>query len=287
MKRVLALLTALLLPVMSVRADGMADWIGSIGRTWRTEADYLAAGRAEDAFYESAAGEGRYASFVYGISERGRDLTCLRVGPEDADVRFLLVFGVHGFEDERDHDGVMLKILAELIARYYLAWPDQLNGAALYIVPTANPDGLISGRSKNAFGRCNARGLDVNRDFPIGWTQRTSSRERTGDAAWSTAEACAIRDLTERIAPTYAADVHGYISRTYGDEGLCKHFDQAFGFRHYEYASGGMLSQWLATVTDGAMLLELDPRLADGLENGAMLDTLQRMVRGIGGVLHP
>ena len=46
---------------------------------------------------------------------------------------------------------------------------------SVYIVPCANPDGLYDGTSNVSFGRLNAEGLDINRDFPEGWVRRTAA----------------------------------------------------------------------------------------------------------------
>jgi hypothetical protein len=85
----------------------------------------------------------------------------------------------------------------------------------------------------------------------------TSSRYRTGDEPFASAEARALRDLALSLSPTYGADVHGWINRVYGDEALSAHFMEAFGFKHHEYKSGGKLSQWLDEITQGAVLIEL------------------------------
>lgn len=203
-----------------------------------------------------AAGE----SFVYGASERGRDLVCHRLGAGDAPASFLLTFAVHGFEGAADHDGQYLVDIAQRLMDHYAQHPESLEGFALYIVPCANPDGLIDGVAEDKIGRLNANGYDINRDFPVKWTRKTTPTNRTGDAPFTTAEARAIRDLVERIRPTYAADVHGWINGVYGDEALCKAFWKAFGFPIRDFSGGGMLAQWYETQTEAAVLVELPHR---------------------------
>lgn len=203
-------------------------------------------------------------AIIYGQSELGRDLVCYRVGDADAAQSLLIVFGLHGFEDSYDHDGEVLRLIAESVLSHYAAEPGALGGFSLYVVPSANPDGLIDGVTKDGFGRCNANGLDVNRDFPVGWQKRTGARNCTGDAPFSTAEARAIRDLTLAIAPTYAIDVHGWIHASYGSGKMAKTFAKPFGFTVKQASSGGMLMQWLETVTEEAIMLELPRRPNDG-----------------------
>lgn len=198
-----------------------------------------------------------YQSFTYGTSELGRPLECYAIGQEDADKSMLLIFGVHGFEDDFDHDAEILKMIAEEVIRHYADAPESLMDFRLYIVPTANPDGLIEGTTKDGFGRCNAKGLDINRDFPVSWKKRTDSRNKTGAAPFSTAEARAIRDLVEQVKPTYAMDIHGWIEASYGTGKMADVFAKAFGFGVKIPKSGGMLCLWLGTVTEEAIMIEL------------------------------
>lgn len=197
---------------------------------------------------------------VFGHSELGRELVCHVIGDEDAEQSLLMIFGVHGFEDSFDHDGEVLKMIAEQVIQHYTDNADELGNFCLYVVPSANPDGMIDGTSKDGFGRCNANGLDVNRDFPVGWRMRTEARNKTGKEPFSTAEARAIRDLVEQIHPTYAMDIHGWISASYGDGRMAKTFARTFGFEVKIPRSGGMLCSWLSEVTEEAIMLELPDR---------------------------
>lgn len=195
--------------------------------------------------------------FVYGASEMGKELICHVIGDETAEKSLLMIFGVHGFEDDYPHDGQVLRQIAEAIIDHYEAAPDTLGDCCLYIVPTANPDGLLDGKTQNGFGRCNAKGLDINRDFPVNWKKRTDERNRTGDAPFTTAEARAIRDLVEQVKPTWAMDVHGWINASYGDGRMARTFAKPFRFTVKQPVSGGMLCSWLSTVTEEAIMLEL------------------------------
>lgn len=208
-------------------------------------------------------------SFVFGLSEQGRELVCHRVG--DGEQAVLMVFAVHGFEDMYDRDGQMLVDIAHALLNLYREDPSGLNGHSLYVVPCLNPDGLIAGKSNEGFGRKNAGGIDINRDFPAEWTKKESNRNQTGDAPFATAEARALRDLVFSIQPVCAVDVHGWINGVYGTEEMAACFAQAFGFETREYSSGGMLSQWLQQQTGAAVLVELpgNPYLDQFAENCA------------------
>ena len=216
--------------------------------------------------------------FVYGTSEMGKELICHVVGDETAKRSLLMIFGVHGFEDDYPHDGQVLRLIAEEVIAHYAAAPEKLADCCLYIVPTANPDGLQDGKTQNGFGRCNANGLDINRDFPVNWKKRTDDRNRTGDEPFSTAEARAIRDLVERIKPTWAMDVHGWINASYGDGAMARTFARPFRFTVKQPVSGGMLCSWLSTVTEEAIMLELPFSPNEGRY---VKDNSQRLITGI------
>ncbi|MBQ8081900.1 MAG: hypothetical protein IJ240_08375, partial [Clostridia bacterium] len=104
---------------------------------------------------------------VYGHSVQGRELVCYRIGPADAERAVLMVFAIHGLEYEFAADGKLLCRIAEETVALYAREPERLRGFALYVVPCANPDGLYAGTTNRGFGRCNADGYDINRDFPV------------------------------------------------------------------------------------------------------------------------
>lgn len=219
-----------------------------------------------------------YEAFTYGTSVQGRELICHRIGDPEASRSFLMVFAIHGFEDSFKRDGQVLTEIAELMIEHYRANAGQLNDYVLYIVPCANPDGQTEGKSQDGFGRCNADGIDINRDFPVEWKRMTSSRYRTGDEPFTSVEACALRDLALSLSPTYGADVHGWINRVYGDEALSAPFMEAFGFKHHEYKSGGKLSQWLDEITQGAILIELPD---SARSEGFVQTSAQQLIAGL------
>ncbi len=206
-----------------------------------------------------------YEAFIYGTSVQGRLLTCHRIGDPNASRSILMVFSIHGFEDSFKQDGRVLSEIANLMIEHYRADPSLLGDAVLYIVPCANPDGQEAGKSEDGFGRCNADGIDINRDFPVGWKKMTSSRYRTGAEPFSTPEAKALRYLVETVKPTYGVDVHGWIDRVYGTSDMAQPFMDAFGFPYAEYTSGGKLSQWMEEQMQAAVLVELpDNARSDG-----------------------
>lgn len=214
--------------------------------------------------------------FVFGASEQGRDLVVHQVG--DGEAAALMVFGVHGFEDKYDRDGQVLADIAHELLKLCRQDPSVLNGHSLYVVPCLNPDGLTQGKSENGFGRCNANGLDINRDFPVEWTRKTTARNRTGDAPFATAEARALRDLVQTIRPVCAVDVHGWINGVYGQADMAACFQEAFGFEYRTYRGGGMLAQWLEQETGAAVMVELP---ANPYPDDFVSTCAQRLLQGL------
>jgi protein MpaA len=86
-----------------------------------------------------------------GRSAEGRPIVVHRLGPADAPARVLVVGSIHG-----DEPGGLL-----VTRRLRRRGPPP--GVALYVIGTLNPDGLARGT------RQNARGVDLNRNFPRGW----------------------------------------------------------------------------------------------------------------------
>lgn len=216
--------------------------------------------------------------FVFGQSEMGRDLTCVRLGDEAAEKSLLMTFAIHGFEDDYDHDGWVLVEIAEKVIAHYEADASGLNGHALYIVPCLNPDGLLEGTTRNGFGRGNANGIDINRDFSVRWKKYTNGRNRTGSAPFASAEARAVRDLVEQIQPAWGVDVHGWIECVYGTRNLASPFMDAFDVDYASYITGGKLSQWLAKQCEAAVLVEL-PR--NPSQEGYVQDCAQKLIAAL------
>lgn len=129
-------------------------------------------------------------TMTIGQSVEGRPIEC-RVLGHGQDVT-LLVAGLHG--DERG-GSPLLRRLGDYLADH----PELLDGRQVILVPVVNPDGLARGT------RYNARGVDLNRNFPAGnWTHRVHSGERP----LSEPEAQALDDLLHRYQPDRVASIH-------------------------------------------------------------------------------
>lgn len=122
---------------------------------------------------------------VIGRSAEGRELRATRIGDPAAPVTVLAVGSIHGSE-RAGHAVIRALRRAEA--------PD---GVQVWVVTTANPDGAEAG------SRQNARGVDLNRNFPRRW--RASGRRGDvhfpGPKAASEPETRAMQRFIRRVRP--------------------------------------------------------------------------------------
>lgn len=133
---------------------------------------------------------------LVGRSVQGRPIWAYRKGNPRAE-RVVLVLGqMHG--DERA--GVTA-------ARHIIRNVPVSRRADVWIIPTMNPDGLASDT------RNNARGVDLNRNWPTGWEQTSTS----GSGPASEPETRAMRRFLQQVQPTFITSLHqpfGVIGRS-------------------------------------------------------------------------
>lgn len=133
---------------------------------------------------------------VIGRSVQGRPIWAYRKGNPHAKRVVVILGQMHG--DERA--GVRA-------ARYTKNHVPVSLDADVWIVPTMNPDGY------RADTRRNARGVDLNRNWPTHWV----SGDGTGSRALSEPETRAMRDFLRRKQPRFIASMHqpfGVVSRS-------------------------------------------------------------------------
>ncbi len=104
----------------------------------------------------------------------------------------LLMASIHG--SEAAGTPLLRRVSAELKSA-----PELLDGQRVILLPVANPDGLGKNR------RVNARGVDLNRNFPAG---NFASRPRHGEQALSEPESRALHDLILREKPALIVTIH-------------------------------------------------------------------------------
>ena len=104
---------------------------------------------------------------IIGYSVQGRPLQVFRFGT--GSIERLIVAGIHG-----GYEWNTIALADELLAQLFLN-PDWIpNEVTLYILRALNPDGQA--KSHGYEGRANARGVDLNRNWPYDW-QADWSRE--------------------------------------------------------------------------------------------------------------
>jgi murein peptide amidase A len=167
---------------------------------------------------------------VIGHSVRGRPIVSVRSGSSGAALT-LIVFGdIHGNETAG------MRITHRLIAAG--APPD----VELVVVPTINPDGVAAGT------RGNARGVDLNRNFPFAW-RPLAGGEYSGPRPLSEPESRAARRLILRIKPEVTIWFHqpfGLVDRPAHNPFAARRFSQLIGLPLVKLAGRypGSASRW-------------------------------------------
>ncbi len=168
--------------------------------------------------------------YIYGKSYQGRLLEAYIINPYN-DKTLFIDFAIHGFEDDYYRDGQELTQEANNLVYYYAKWPEELKDYRLVIVPCVNPDGTFAGKNNyrsgyNAFGRCTANHVDMNRDF------------RRQNAV----ETRALIRFMDKCDPDIYLNAHGWLDETIGTASLSKIVKSELGLHGfinaYVYAEG-------------------------------------------------
>ena len=126
---------------------------------------------------------------VIGRSVRGRPITAWQVGDPAAPIRVLVVGSVHGTEP----GGIA-------VARALRAAQPPV-GVQLWVLDDLDPDGHAAGT------RGNARGVDLNRNFPFRWSPR-AVEWNPGRRRLSEPESRAAWALIQRVRPQVSVWFH-------------------------------------------------------------------------------
>ena len=217
---------------------------------------------------------------VYGKSESGRDLVYYDFVPENYTSTVLLNFAIHGYEDEYNADAQVLVDTAEsLIEHYNTIYPEGCK-TRLIIIPCANPDGLYDGTTNNGFGRCNANGVDLNRDFDANYKSYSSARNYT-PYAFSAAESRALRDLYSNVQPKAVIDFHGWENCTIGNYELAQIFAEEMGLSHYvnfmTTNASGYFSNWAYQQGSYSLLVEFTN--SHSINFGQLVASVDRLIK--------
>lgn len=150
---------------------------------------------------------------VIGHSVRGRPITVTLKGDPTAPARVLVIGCVHGNEPAGVR--VAQRLIAGAPAR----------NAAIWVVPSLNPDGVAANT------RGNARGVDLNRNFPFDW-QPLGGFEYSGRQPLSEPESRTARRMILRLKPDITIWFHqpfGLVDRSGGDPMVERRYSQLAG----------------------------------------------------------
>jgi predicted deacylase len=214
-------------------------------------------------------------AFVFGKSVEGRDLYARRFGKGDKVI--FLVGGVHtGYEANT------VTLVNELIDHFAATPGDVLPGVMLVLIPAVNPDGLTRGR--DATGRFNANGVDLNRNWNCEWSSQAVWQQHQVDPGphpFSEPETQALGALILDVRPSvvlfyhsaargvFAGDCNGSSVSDTLAEVLGKATGYPYGEAFSKYVVTGTESNWvdaqgipsadveLATTTDDEFIRNL------------------------------
>ena len=179
----------------------------------------------------------------------GRRIVARRQGPADASRVVLVIGQMHGSEPDAPR----------VVGALRRAEPPP--GVQLWTIATINPDGRAVG------SRYNARGVDLNRNFPVNWDERLNYE---GPRPGSERETRAMLDFVPLLNPDAVLSYHqpfGIIDVT-GDKTrpwakkLARWIGLRPGVASCVTVCGGTLTGWInATLPGWAITVELPPRV--------------------------
>jgi len=188
---------------------------------------------------------------VIGRSVQGRPLVLTTLGDPAAGRRLLVVGCIHGSEPA----GVTI------VDRLARSRPPA--GTALLLVRSVNPDGQLRGT------RQNARGVDLNRNFPTRWAGGGAPGEvyYPGPRAGSEPETQAVLRLVAAEQPDVTIWYHQHldlVDLSGGDAAISRRYARRSGLRAEQLTRfGGSVATWQNTVHRGttAVVVELPARV--------------------------
>ena len=137
---------------------------------------------------ESRPVKAAYASQVIGHSVAGRPIVAWHLG-ETRKPKVVLIAGMHGNEAA---PSAILRTLRD---------GRSVHGIDLWVVPAYNPDGLARGTRRNA------RGVDLNRNYPYHWAPLTGSYY-SGPEPASEPETRAMMRFLAKVRPDWILSFH-------------------------------------------------------------------------------
>jgi murein peptide amidase A len=128
-------------------------------------------------------------SRVIGHSVKGRAIRAYRVGNPRSANKVVVMSTLHGDEPRTR---MILQDIRD---------GRRVKGVDLWLIPVANPDGLARHTRKNA------RGVDLNRNYPYRWAD-LDGRYESGRRAGSEPETRALMRFFDRVRPRRIVSIH-------------------------------------------------------------------------------
>ena len=203
--------------------------------------------------------------FVFGQSAGGRDLYTYRLGTGSS--ARAIIGGLHG-----GYEGNTVRLVNQAL-EYLQASPSTIpKNVTLYIVPLANPDGFAGGTDA-VYGRMNAHGVDLNRNWDYHWQKTATHGTRpvsAGAFPFSEPETAALRDLILTRNIEMVIFYHSSLGKVFPaaePDGtatieLAKMMAQVTGYRYAPEGVPGQITtgdaiDWLSTQGITAIEIEL------------------------------
>ena len=178
-----------------------------------------------------AAGHAVHRTTVVGHSVDGRPIVAVETGVRGRP-KVLVVGCIHG------NECAGIAVVRRLRRR------PPPRGADLWLVPSMNPDGRAAGT------RQNARGVDLNRNFPAGWTLHGSpwSTYYSGPSPFSEPETRTARRLIRAVRPRVTIWYHQHLRLVWASGGsvpAARRYAAIVGLPLLrEQSPGGAASRW-------------------------------------------
>lgn len=184
-----------------------------------------------------------------GTSVQGRPIRAYRLGEPGARVRAVVLGSLHGDETAGLH----------VVDALRTGRP--VRGVDLWVVPTINPDGVARGT------RGNARGVDLNRNFPHQWA-RLTGKYYSGPRPLSEPESRALRRFLDQVDPRFVVSFHQPlrgIGRSSGGAAFQRRLASGLGLPIRSFNCTGVchgtMTSWFNTRHAGtAITVEFGPR---------------------------
>lgn len=201
---------------------------------------------------------------VVGRSVEGRPIVARSFG--DGDHLLMLVGGMHG-----GYEANTVALVDALIAHFDAHPDDVLPGVRLLLVPAANPDGVLRGRTPD--GRFNSNGVDLNRNWGCDWSETAVWRDQPVDPGpfpLSEPETLALAETIRLLQPSAIIFYHSAAGGIFagdcagGDvsDALAAVLGEATGYRYgarfSAYAVNGTAANWADGLGIPAADVELE-----------------------------